>query len=426
MDARDVKKLNLSELIAQLDEIKRMAISTGKLHLLSISFAELLYLWLNGFIGKYVDAERKDQLCSELVAGLPNKTLETNLKLWELAQLAKRSKRLSSRLVSRKFLSAPGLFARISALDGGKEFIAELDKFLGAYGHRSPMYSFLAPAWREDPRHVLELIALYLSTGEVDIAYPEVHRTMRALTREAAIRAVKRKLAAGISRYIPVKQFIFHELLKLTQTYMILRENQQFDIGRTFPVAKATLLEIGNRYCKRRLLRYPEDIFFLRHGEIRKAYENKLQRSQILKLVSKRRSEFERYKYLDLPNIIGGYGLPQEEASSAMIPGVIRGIGGSAGRAIGTARIILSPRDFYKFQKDDILVAPTTSPAWTPLFILAKAFVADVGGVLSHGAIISREYNIPAVLGTRNATTLLIDGQRILVDGDKGEVRVIC
>jgi pyruvate,water dikinase len=129
---------------------------------------------------------------------------------------------------------------------------------------------------------------------------------------------------------------------------------------------------------------------------------------------------------IDVPGGVRVTGLEQQQVPSSISAGtpVIKGIGGSAGKATGPARIILSPRDFHKFRKGDVLVAPTTSPAWTPLFILAKALVADAGGILSHGAIVSREYRIPAVMGTRNATEVLIDGELITVDGDRGVVYV--
>jgi rifampicin phosphotransferase len=103
----------------------------------------------------------------------------------------------------------------------------------------------------------------------------------------------------------------------------------------------------------------------------------------------------------------------------------VRGSAGSAGVARGRARVIRSLADAGTPQKGDILVAPTTSPLWTPLFATVAAVVTDTGGVLSHSAIVAREYGIPAVVGTGSATTIIRDGQMIEVDGSAGIVRII-
>ena len=107
------------------------------------------------------------------------------------------------------------------------------------------------------------------------------------------------------------------------------------------------------------------------------------------------------------------------------MPLIIKGSSGSYGKITGTARVVLDLEKIGKFNKGDILVTSATSPSWTPLLHLASAVVTDVGGVLSHAAIVCREYGIPAVVGTKNGTKLIHDGQKIEVDGKKGEVRVV-
>lgn len=102
---------------------------------------------------------------------------------------------------------------------------------------------------------------------------------------------------------------------------------------------------------------------------------------------------------------------------------VLKGVSGSGGSAVGKACVIRGPKEFYKMKKGDILVCHLTDPEWTPLFKLAGAVVADTGSALSHAAIVAREYNIPAVLGVGFATARFKDGDRIWVDGEKGEVR---
>jgi len=103
---------------------------------------------------------------------------------------------------------------------------------------------------------------------------------------------------------------------------------------------------------------------------------------------------------------------------------VLRGTPASAGRAVGTARVIRGPADFGRLEAGDVLVCAMTTPAWTPLFASAGALVTDTGGILSHAAIVAREYRLPAVVGCDVATSAIRDGARVEVDGDAGSVRV--
>lgn len=118
-------------------------------------------------------------------------------------------------------------------------------------------------------------------------------------------------------------------------------------------------------------------------------------------------------------------GLVAEAPLPEAEPGQLRGQAGSPGKARGPARIIRSLAEAHRLQPGDILVTTTTAPPWTPLFLTAAAVVTDAGGLLSHGAVVSREYRIPAVVGTRDATTRIPDGQMLEVDGDQGLVSFV-
>jgi pyruvate,water dikinase len=125
--------------------------------------------------------------------------------------------------------------------------------------------------------------------------------------------------------------------------------------------------------------------------------------------------------------------LPLDSPFAKMIPWArqgendheVKGVGASAGCVTGTARVLFGPEDFGRMQPGDILVAPTTSPAWTPLFTMASAVVTDIGGPLSHSSIVAREYGIPAVLATSIGTRMIRDGQTITVDGSAGLVTLL-
>ena len=119
------------------------------------------------------------------------------------------------------------------------------------------------------------------------------------------------------------------------------------------------------------------------------------------------------------------FGVPTGAPEAQPGQSVIRGNAGSAGKVRGTARIIMTLADAGRLQPGDVLVTPTTAPPWTPLFATASAVVTETGGVLSHCAVVAREYQIPAVVSARGATSLIRDGQMVEVDGDAGEVRLI-
>jgi pyruvate,water dikinase len=124
-----------------------------------------------------------------------------------------------------------------------------------------------------------------------------------------------------------------------------------------------------------------------------------------------------------IANAIGRFfGAPPPESEH---PNEIRGNTGAPGKVVGTARVIMDISDGWRLEQDEILVAPTTAPPWTPLFATAAAVVTETGGILSHCAIVAREYGIPAVVGATGATTLIKDGSQIEVDGDAGTIRLL-
>ena len=115
----------------------------------------------------------------------------------------------------------------------------------------------------------------------------------------------------------------------------------------------------------------------------------------------------------------------ETQKRNAQDSNTLAGFAVSPGQVTGVASVILTPADFSDMEPDTILVCPTTTPAWTPLFTQALGLVTDIGGILAHGSIVAREYGIPAVMGTGNVTKRIVSGQRISVDGDTGTVRIL-
>jgi pyruvate,water dikinase len=408
----DMKSADSKILLEKLDEILDCAKSISAIHALSIIFCEALYQVLSMFVTKYVPDDT-NVLVPKLVAGLPeNKTLEANKRLWELADLARSNKEILEIVSQGNYKKMEN---RLRDSEDGREYLSVFHGFLREYGHRSPKYDLIYPSWGDDPDLVMDLILSYLR-ADASLS-PELMEIRGRDDREKATAYVLKRLNVKIlDRIFPVKRIIFNKLLFLAQKYMELRENQQFYIGQGYPIARKIVLEIGSRFYDEGKISQRSDIFFLKINEIRDIiYEKEVM--DIHGFINKRKAEFEAFKKIEPPALITKHG-GKEWATKD----ILKGIGASPGVISGKVRIISEINEFGKFRKGEILVAPTTNPSWTPLFLNASAVVTEVGGMLSHGAVVAREYQIPAVLGVKNATRNLKDGQQITVDGQKGMI----
>jgi pyruvate,water dikinase len=408
----DSRSATPKELVEKLDHILGLAHSIAAIHALSIIFCEALYQFLVMFVSRYIE-EDPNILCPKLVAGLSeNRTLEANKNLWMLAEKAKANDNILSHVRSEDYRT---MRKALNQTSEGKKYLAEFHKFLAAYGHRSPKYDLIYPSWGDDPDLVLKLVSSYLTS---DVSQNPLLAEKRAIAdRKKATALVYKGMRKGFfGRVFPVNRIMFKKLLFLSQKYMELRENQQFYIGQGYPIARKVVLELGNRFVKQGILEDQMDVFFLNADEIRDIVNGKDSR-EIKDKIESRRTDFEAFKKIEPPAII-----TKEGERNWEIKEVLSGIGGSPGMVSGRVKVISNIHEFGKFQEGDILVAPTTNPSWTPLFMMAKAVVTEVGGMLSHGAVVAREYQIPCVLGVRGATSVLKDGELITVDGAKGVI----
>ncbi|HEY6739060.1 MAG TPA: PEP-utilizing enzyme, partial [Actinopolymorphaceae bacterium] len=194
-----------------------------------------------------------------------------------------------------------------------------------------------------------------------------------------------------------------------------MRENSHFWLFMAASAAnRRYVLEIGRRLRERGVLDEPTDVLYLAWDELHAPVTENTR-----KLVQRRRAAREAAE--------PGYTMfaPEHLGTRDADATVLRGVPASRGTAVGRVRIVRSEQDFGRLQPGEVLVCPYTNPAWTPLFSLASAVVADVGGLSSHAAIVAREYGIPAVMATTHGTTVLRDGQEVRVDGDAGIVTPI-
>jgi pyruvate,water dikinase len=197
-----------------------------------------------------------------------------------------------------------------------------------------------------------------------------------------------------------------------------LREMPKFQIIRLFARGRAILAPIGRQLAAAGAIARADDLWFLTLPEVRRALDGEDMRE----LVAARRAEYAReMRRRHIPRVLLSDGTDAEAAYATPGEGGMRGTPASPGVATGSARVLRSPVG-ARLEPGEVLVAPATDPGWTPLFLTASALVMEMGGMMSHGAVVAREYGIPAVVGVPNATDLLTTGQRVTVDGSAGTV----
>lgn len=232
----------------------------------------------------------------------------------------------------------------------------------------------------------------------------------------------------------------FEALLKVAQDATVLSEDHSFWIDfRGMYQARRVFLEFGRRFAEAGVLRTAADIFYLTLDELRETVVARPWPDQRV-LVAAGQVEIEHFRAITPPSVLGtppphapthdalGRAWGAFTGGAARLPGdpnVLHGMPGSPGLARGPAKVVRSLRDAGKLGRGDILVAETTAPPWTPLFATVAAVITATGGLLSHSAIVAREYRIPAVVGIGGAAAVVHDGQLLEVDGDAGVVRVV-
>jgi pyruvate,water dikinase len=217
----------------------------------------------------------------------------------------------------------------------------------------------------------------------------------------------------------------FETLLEVTQRYAGIREEQARHFTLGWPLLRRSALRLGDMLRVTGAIDDPEDVFFLTHDELARRADSR-------QVVRQRRAEWERQRRLIAPLAIGKApklmeaglsGAVEAVRTTSTVPdGAIVGEPASPGRASGRVRIVRGPEDFDRFEAGEVLVAQATAPLWTVLFARAAAVVTDGGTLAAHASLVAREYGIPAVVGTGDATARLRDGQVVTVDGGMGVV----
>lgn len=314
--------------------------------------------------------------------------------------------------VARTMLEAAGTKGSEPAL----AFLRMWDSFMLQHGHHARgEFEFANPRWRDRPDYVMGIILDYIERGDaIDPRRDQSHRADEAHALEVACAKRLRN---------PVKRLLFSHLVKGARKGAAMRENVKSEGVRYMYAIRVALLSLGRRLTERSVLDRADDIWFVHWDEIELARAGRIDARD---LVARRRAEYVRNRSLNPPSVVVGTWDTGETLLVYKDLGTeLHGLGVARGIARGRARVIRDAADDQHVLPGEILVAPYTDPGWTPLFLPAAGIVVDMGGLLSHGSIIAREYGIPAVVNVGPATHIIRTGDLVEVDGDSGTVRII-
>ena len=336
---------------------------------------------------------------------------------WRLAQIARKHRPVAAAFERGDFDGIRGLVAHPPDA-GWTAFATTFEAFIDEYGFRGQAELDPAvPDWGEDPTFVLSSIRTHLTVPGARDPAKRAARAARA----------RERLEAQVEKQLrPDDRPRYRQLLEVTQSLVRARELTKANLARTTRAYRPPILELGRRFADRGLLARADDIWYLRLDELRPAADGSLNQRSVRTRIARRRDEHARLEQHELPVV---FSLPVDLIPTGAVEqagNVLSGQGVSPGVARGRARVILSAEAGVEATIEDgeILVAPITDTAWTPLFWPAAGVVVERGGMLSHASTVARELGLPAVVGVANATRLIPDGATVTVDGAAGTVTI--
>jgi len=322
---------------------------------------------------------------------------------------------MAQRLDPADFDDIPALAARIEQRDLPDAFLRDWDQFLDRWGCRGPNEMDVAqPRYADRPELVLQQMS-YMATGHDDFDPEAAHERLVA-ERKQAYRTLMDRLGG-------VRRALLRRLYRVIERFAGTRDTPKHHLVLALDAVRTRVLKEGQRLADDGRLDVPEDVFGLTFDDLDAAAEDpsldlRARREERMRFVRRLEAQVTAF-----PPVIDSRGRILRPPSPETAEG-LRGMGVSSGVATGPVKV-LHTADEKPIEKGDVLVATTTDPGWTPLFVNAAAIVLEVGGTLQHGAVVAREYGKPCVVGLDRATALLMDGQRVEVNGETGRVRVV-
>lgn len=364
-------------------------------------------------------------LCN-IVSGLPTE------RLWDLSRLVRRNSEFAKLLLEQP---ANEVWQQLESDDSFSDIRDALLEFLDEWGFRcSGELMLTTPSYQENPAALLDLLRAYV---ERDGESPRELLIRQQQNRERETERVMSVLSRReLSRLLPWprKNFVAKRLIRWTQRSVACRERARLKQALLYSRCRRLALAIGEAFVANEILNRDEDVFFLTFEEIESLLSGcAMFPKEAAKLSALRRSAHEKMGTVTPPDRIelapGQYWIGDADELDVADPTssdeVFRGVGVCGGRIVGRAVVLTSPEQFDQVAPGDILVTRQTDPGWGPILFLVRGLVMERGGMLSHGAILAREYGIPTVVDVRDATRRLASGGKLRVDGDHGVVEIL-
>lgn len=410
--------------VAGAERIARIQEQAGTL--LRTFFRELLPYPLPGIVaGKLIAALAKRWLgeadaIHSLNKSLPgNITSEMGLMIGDLADAARPYPQVAELIDSG---DSARFRERLNEAEGGEAFAREWERFMRFYGMRCPgEIDVTRPRWREDAGTLLPAVASHMRSVK-----PGEHRRKFEQGAQEAEAAAQRLLEQLRRQpFGRLKARLMSRLIRVFRHRMALREHPKYAMMRQFGHFREALLEEARSLVKAGTLQREGDAFYLTLDEWLALAEGR-PAADLEQLLEQRKRDLAWYRTLTPPRLMTSEGeqLTGRRQRQDVPEGALLGTPVSAGVVEGIARVVLRPEE-AKLSEGEILIAPFTDPGWTPLFHSAVGLVMEVGGLMTHGAVVAREYGLPAVVGIDGATSRIPDGARIRLDGTRGYVEVL-
>lgn len=402
----ETSALGIEELLAALEQLKRY----HKEAQWNVFITALNMSVRNRMLGRMVQRNAPEVSPGDLLNGSsPSHALGANQALLDMANLVRALNSHEKQIIAAGETAA--IQASLNRNEDGKRLLAAMENFKARFGFLSANGTdFSLPSWRETPSMLWQMVGRLANQ-------PNPTFTNTAERQAFALKKVKSHLTA-------VQRRRFERLHAATLKYIDLRERASQLISEDAHLMRRVYLALAEQLVTRGKLRARDDIFFLSHEEALRLAREGMDEEEANRLVAARQFELARDAEFDPPEVIrGGVSVRRGETVEGESSDVLTGISGSAGVALGRARIVRDPAHAPQdLSREDILVVPFTDVGWTPLLAGIGGIVAETGGQLSHTAIVAREYGLPAVVSVKRATQRAREGEWILVDGAQGRV----
>ncbi|GAB4482174.1 MAG: hypothetical protein Kow0088_24960 [Anaerolineales bacterium] len=440
LDTYDTKNASLQELMVFLEEAIDIQERHFRLHWI-LNLAQFQASLTFQILAKELIPDVDGALLGRILISLEDRNWDSVRELWQLKEEVKANPELKQVFDSKETASA--IIPALQGTPSGRAFMDKVQAYLKEYGYK-PLYTheYIYKLWVEDPTPCVETIKGYLVS---DYNFPEEYEKIKN-DQQSAMQELMAKVPADAPTE---KKDALQEAMRLAVKMMPLTPDHHFYFDQgTFARMRLVLLAIGRKMVEMGLLRDPEDIMFLEYDQLRyyvanpKSEANPNGYDGISVIKEARRKWEDAFKvtprdwvgtvthwnmYEEIYHTLWGYPERFERAREGKKEAADKVIGlpAAAGVAEGYARIVKSPDEFDQVKRGEIMVCLMTNPAWVIVFSKIKGVVTDAGGVLSHTAVVSREFGIPAVVGTGDATRRIKTGDRVRVNGFTGVVEIL-